>query len=419
MELMNNYKENILIVDLDAKQCDTESLSEDMVAAGLGGAGITTALYEQYRDRDPLIIGTGFFTGTFMPGGCAGVVTAKSPITGKLCHVPFGGYAAVELKLTGFDFVVVLGKADSPVRLWLHDGLSDIDDAADIWGKDVWDSVDKIREAYGDDMIQLLLIGPAAEAQSKASQFSVNYWGSFDKSALGAVFGAKNLKAIALRGLDSLDVAEGFFGACVDLKNTICSGAISGKSGLKDIATDIGIDAAAIEKLSSMTHRNNAAYNCPYAAAAFVKYNEAPTAMDMKGHPAPGCLVTDIQGFAALHAAGLDAAQAMEQCFRQGLEPEAAAKAGKTEGVSEDAGKAAAFSTAVPASIFGSGQGDAWWQQRQALAAILGIDPMLMVMAPEIKEDKIVELVQMSAEWDDFSADELNRVIGDVIAKSA
>ena len=72
MELMNNYKETILIVDLDAKECDTESLSEELVAKGLGGAGITTALYDQYKDREPLIIGTGFFTGTFMPGGCCG-----------------------------------------------------------------------------------------------------------------------------------------------------------------------------------------------------------------------------------------------------------------------------------------------------------------------------------------------------------
>jgi aldehyde:ferredoxin oxidoreductase len=415
MELMNNYKEMILIVDLDAKECDTEDLTEELVAQGLGGAGITTALYEQYQDRDPLVIGTGFFTGTFMPAGCAGVVTAKSPLTGKLCHVPFGGHAAVELKLTGFDFVVVLGKADSPVRLWLHDGLSDIDDAADIWGKDVWESVDKMREVYGDEMIQLLLIGPAGEAQSKAAQFAVNYWGSFDKSALGAVFGAKNLKAIAMRGLDCLDVAEGFFDKCIELKDEICSGAISGKFGLKDIAQDIGIDAGAIEKLSGMTHRSNAGYNCPYAATTFVKYNEDPTAMDMKGHPAPGCMVSDIKGFAALHAAGLDAGQAMEQCFRQGLEPEAAAKAGKTEGVSEDAGKASTFSTAIPDLIFGNSQDE----KRQALAAIVGIDPMIMVMAPEITEEKIIELVQMSAEWDEFSADELNRIVTDVITKSA
>ena len=57
MELMNNYKEMILIVDLDAKECDTQDLDEELVEKGLGGAGITTALYEQYQDRDPLVIG--------------------------------------------------------------------------------------------------------------------------------------------------------------------------------------------------------------------------------------------------------------------------------------------------------------------------------------------------------------------------
>jgi len=133
--------------------------------------------------------------------------------------------------------------------------------------------------------------------------------------------------------------------------------------------------------------------------------------MDMKGHESPGCMVSDIKGFAALHAAGLDAGQAMEQCFRQGLEPEAAAKAGKTEGVSEDAG----VTTAIPESIFGNSRDE----KRQVLAAILGIDPMIMVMAPEITEEKMVELVQMSAEWDEFSADELNRIVSDVITKSA
>ena len=97
--------------------------------------------------------------------------------------------------------------------------------------------------------------------------------------------------------------------------------------------------------------------------------------------------------------------------MRQGLEPEAAAKAGKTEGVSEDAGVA----SAIPESIFGNSSDE----KRQALAAILGIDPMIMVMAPEITEEKIVELVQMSAEWDEFSADDLNRIVSDVISKSA
>ena len=99
MELMNVYKENILVVDLEAKECDTEELSEELVEKALGGAAINMELYEQYKDRDPLIIGTGLLTGTFAPAGCGGVMTAKSPLTGKIAHVPFGIYAGVELKL--------------------------------------------------------------------------------------------------------------------------------------------------------------------------------------------------------------------------------------------------------------------------------------------------------------------------------
>ncbi len=156
METMNNYNGTILIVDLDAKSCSTQDLTEELIEKALGGAAINMELYEQYKDREPLILGSGFFTATFAPAACGGVMTAKSPITGKIAHVPFGWQTGVELKLTGFDFVVVLGKAAAPVRLWLHDGLSDINDSADIWGKDVWESTDKMREVYGDDMAQML-----------------------------------------------------------------------------------------------------------------------------------------------------------------------------------------------------------------------------------------------------------------------
>ena len=449
MELMNNYKEAILIVDLESKECETEDLTEELVEKSLGGAAINMELYEQYKDRDPLIIGTGFFTGTFMPGGSGGVITGKSPITGKIAHVPFGLYAGVELKLTGFDFVVILGKADAPVRLWLHDGLSDIDDASDVWGKDVWESTDKMREIYGDEMIQLLLIGPAGENKVKAASVSENYWGGNDSLGLGAVFGEKNLKALCMRGLDSLEVAEGFFAKCMELKNEITGGTISGKAGLKDIATDLGIDAGAIEKLNSATHRSNAGYNCPYPAYTYLKYREAPTAMEMLGEAEPGCLVSNIAGFAGLNSAGLDAPEAIEKCYRLGIYPAAAAKILADKGVSDltaiDAivsdgnldepapwplagnpdktilGVSSAFSTAIPPKgIFANQDMDAdSWIKKQAIAYTLGIDPVIMLMAPEITDEKLAELIQMSGEAEDFSADDLNSIVSALIEKSA
>jgi aldehyde:ferredoxin oxidoreductase len=375
-------------------------------------------------------------------------MTAKSPITGKIAHVPFGWQTGVELKLTGFDFVVVLGKAAAPVRLWLHDGLSDINDSADIWGKDVWESTDKMREVYGDDMAQMLVIGKAGENKNPLAVVSENYWGGKDKAGLGAVFGAKNLKAVAMRGLGSLEVADGFFVKCMELKNKIVAGAIKGKAGLFDIGTALGIDAAALDKLKSQTHRNDAAYNCAYPYYTFLKYNEAPTFMDMMGgSKEPGCLVSDLMGFASLAAAGVDAARAMETCYRLGLEPAAAGALLKKQGVGIDgldglasggaadglaawtvggaldsaiAAQTTAFSMAVPTRAIFGGQLDAdGWIKRQALAYVLGIDPVIAVLCPEITGEHMAELVQISAEWDDFSADTLNNICAELVKKSA
>ncbi len=110
METMNNYTGNILIADLASGECETEELSQELVEKALGGAAINMELYEQYKDKDPLIIGTGFFTATFFPCSCLAVLTGKSPITGKIGHAPLTWQAGVELKLAGFDFVVILGQ---------------------------------------------------------------------------------------------------------------------------------------------------------------------------------------------------------------------------------------------------------------------------------------------------------------------
>ncbi len=433
METMNNYNGVILIIDLETQQCDTEDLSEELVEKALGGAAINMELYEQYKDRDPLILGSGFFTATFMPLGCTGVITAKSPMTGKIAHVPFGWQTGVELKLTGFDFVVLLGKAANPVRLWLHDGLSDIDDSTDLWGKDTWECTDKLREDYGDDMIQSFVIGKAGENKNPLAMVSENYWGSKDRAGLGAVFGEKNVKAIAMRGLGAIEVAEGFFQKCVDLKNKITNGTIKGKTGLADIATDMGVDTAVIEKLKSMTHRNNAAFNCPYPYYTFLKYREAPDAMAMEGVAEPGCMVSDISAFAALHEAGLDAPQAMEKCCRLGLNPAAAGKVLKGQGAADlsaldklaeegtaDPSDTTAFSSAVPAKLIFASQpeGENEWMHKQAMAYVLGLDPVIMLMCPEITDENLAELIQLSGECDDFSVDALKKITAELVEKS-
>ena len=79
-----------------------------------------------------------------------------------------------------------------------------------------------------------------------------------------------------------------------------------------------------------------------------------------------------------------------------------------------------AFSNAVPPKgIFtNQSQGAQWWIQRQALAYILGLDPVIILMTPEITEEKLIELIQLSAEWDEFSLEDLQRITSELIEKS-
>ena len=168
MEYLSTNK--IAIVDLTNSKVSDQELDEDLVREKIGGAGITTALYEQYQNEDPIVLGTGLLTGTLAPASALGMITAKSPLTGKVCHAPLTLYAGLELRYSGFDYVVIKGKSPKPVYLWIHDGVADISESKDLWGKDVWASTDTIRELMGDSLIQVLTIGKAGESESDFAQ---------------------------------------------------------------------------------------------------------------------------------------------------------------------------------------------------------------------------------------------------------
>ena len=99
METINNYTGNILIADLASGECETEELSQELVEKALGGAAINMELYEQYKDRDPLILGTGFLRQPFsllMPGSA----DRKEP--GNGCYRPCTAYLAGRRRAKAF-----------------------------------------------------------------------------------------------------------------------------------------------------------------------------------------------------------------------------------------------------------------------------------------------------------------------------
>lgn len=426
MEYLSTNK--IAIVDLANSKVSDQELDEDLVKEKMGGAGITTALYEQYQNEEPIVLGTGLLTGTLAPASALGMITAKSPLTGKVCHAPFTLYAGLELKYSGFDYVVIKGKSPKPVYLWMHDGVADISDAKDVWGKDVWTSTDTIREVMGDQLIQVLTIGKAGESESDFAQVYINYWASGDWWGFGKLFGQKKLKGVALRGMSLLEVsdAEGFVRQCKGLLSALKAGAFAGKKGIAELSVAIGEED--IQKwLVPLVHRHESCFNTPFPTNTFVFLDEDPGLLKESEKNEPGFLVTDIYGLLGFKKLGLSAADAcalLRECARYGIDAVAVAelsqKAGKKKpdeikksfsglkGSLENIGKGT-FSPWCP--NFGLTAGE--WERRQAVAYIFGIHPIFAMMAPELSEGKLIELANIGTGLG-FTSETLNKVISDI-----
>ena len=434
MEYLSTNK--IAIVDLATSKVTDREVDEDLVKERIGGAGITAALYEEYQNEDPIVLGTGLLTGTLAPASALGVITAKSPLTGKVCHAPFTLYAGLELKFSGFDYVVIKGKSLKPVYLWIHDGVADINDGKEVWGKDVWASTDAIRELMGDQLIQVLSIGKAGESESDFAQVSINYWASGDRWGFGKLFGQKKLKLVALRGMSLLELAdaEGFVQECKELLSTLKSGAFAGKKGIEEIPVAVGEED--IRKwLGPLVHRHQSCFNTPFPTNTFVFLEEDPKLLKESEREEPGLLITDVYGLLGFKNLGLspaDACALLRECAKYGIDAVAVAelsqKAGKKKpdeikksfsglkGTLESIGKGVFSPWAPPKPIFanfGGSQDASWWQRRQAVAYIFGIHPIFALMSPELTEEKLIELANVGTGLG-FSSETLDKVIADI-----
>lgn len=318
------YTGSVLVVDLSEGETSERDLSDELVATRLGGAAINLALFEDFKDKDPLVIGSGLFTGTMVPGCALGVATARSPLNGKVMHAPIVNYLGAELKLAGFPFVVIHGRSESPTYLWLHDEIADLLPAQAIWGYDTWRTTDHIREEQGEERIQVLSIGRAGENRLDAAMAVVNYWSEGDKMGLGKLMGEMNLKAVATRGMGELEVNDPH--RTLELCREAMQAARSRLKGARGIESLV--PEADLADLAPIRHRDIACSGCPWPCRTFVKYNEPPTVLK-EALKEPGMLISDASGFLALRGKGrdsMDAARLLEVCSRLGLEPVAASK---------------------------------------------------------------------------------------------
>jgi aldehyde:ferredoxin oxidoreductase len=146
--------------------------------------------------------------GTLAPGACRVSVDSKNVFNNGIGSANVGGFFGAELKFAGFDNIVISGKARSPVYIWICNKNVEIRDAAYIWGKTTWETEKEIRKNLKDEQIRVAAIGPAGENLVHSACIITDRGCAAGGSGCGAVMGSKSIKAIAVRGKRSIEVAQ-------------------------------------------------------------------------------------------------------------------------------------------------------------------------------------------------------------------
>ena len=212
--MADGYTGKVLRVDLTNEKISTEPLNRNWAKLHIGGKGLGARyLFEETKPgvnplspENILMIWTGPLVGTSVPLTSRYVVITKSPLTGTFLDSYAGGYFAPELKYAGFDGVIVTGKSKKPVYLWIKDGKAELRDAKNVWGKDTYKTEELIRKETGEKYARVASCGPAGEKLSLIAGVTSDLTRNAGRGGGGAVFGSKNLKAVAVRGTQGLEV---------------------------------------------------------------------------------------------------------------------------------------------------------------------------------------------------------------------
>jgi len=154
------------------------------------------------------IFSAGTLLGTTAPGACKSSVSTLGPMIGGWASSCSDSYTGGQLKYAGYDCIVIQGKARHPVYLWIQDDQVEIRDAAHLWGKTTWETLDILREEEGDPSLHAVSIGPAGENLVRGACIIQDKGRAFGRCGTGAVMGSKNLKCIVARGTGAIRVAQ-------------------------------------------------------------------------------------------------------------------------------------------------------------------------------------------------------------------
>lgn len=198
------YRDRILKIDLTSGKAVTEGLPQEIKLRFIGGRGFGAwYLYKELRPgADPLapdnelLFLPGVLAGTVAPGFSRWIVVTKSPLTGCYARSVGGGKFGAAIKIAGYDFIVVEGRAERPVYVYIDKEGVKILDAGDLWGLDTQETQKKLWERHG-RKTHIACIGPAGERLVRFAAI-IHERRAAARCGVGTVMGAKNLKAIAV-----------------------------------------------------------------------------------------------------------------------------------------------------------------------------------------------------------------------------
>ncbi|MHA1106945.1 MAG: aldehyde ferredoxin oxidoreductase family protein [Promethearchaeota archaeon] len=216
---MSKYKGmfgKLLRINLSSGESNEEEIAPNLWEQYMGGRGLgvyyltqeVPASVEPLAPNNKLIFMNGPLAGTLIPGNNKICVTFKSPLTNTYSYSLCGGHWGPELKFTGYDGLIIEGKAKNPVYITINNSKVEIKSAEKIWGKLIPESERELRKELGEEEnVQIALIGPAGEKLVNYACITAGLYREFGRGGVGAVMGSKNLKAIILSGFNDVEVA--------------------------------------------------------------------------------------------------------------------------------------------------------------------------------------------------------------------
>lgn len=318
--MVGGYMGQLLKVDLTAGTHEVAPLPEEAVLRQyIGGIGLGMRLLldesppnvKATAPEAPLLMMTGPLTGTSAPSSSNLAIVSwnhDTPFAVATGHSH--GFWAAYLKHAGYDGIIVKGRADKPVYLWVDDDRVEIRNAAHIWGKDTRDTERLIKRELGDEeKISVACIGPAGEAVLHGASVKNDRNHGAHKGSPGAVMGSKNLKAIAVRGTKRVPLAnpDAFVDTTQAWDNAIHAerkdgegspavGALLAKGGIVKAYTYVGeshmlagknltdpvwgerFSKKLVERAKDWTVTPKESYNCSIACSYDCKINTGPYA---------------------------------------------------------------------------------------------------------------------------------------------